>query len=291
MMPSYRVVVAHRREFEEVWWDKLNDFHAVFLAEGDSWCSYGSLKFRNLLLDMVLPYRALILNIAEPGDTLRRMHQTCENPEFYWFLRNQGGRRWDGIFLSGGGNDVIDAAWDPEQQKSWILRQPANPGAITRDNVHEVIDQVAFAQLMDYLKLNILKIIDEGRDGPGGNSHHVPLFMHTYGLLQPRNSSAKLGPVTRGPWLYPACLWLGIDRSLWIEVARLILAGLSATLKSIVRPNFHVIDTLAETITLVPAAPESTGNSNDWENEIHPNRGGYRKLAATWSTCIAGVVP
>jgi hypothetical protein len=41
---------------------------------------------------------------------------------------------------------------------------------------------------------------------------------------------------------------------------------------------------LTLTTTLIPAAPGTTGDSNDWDNEIHPNRSGYKKLAATWAT-------
>ena len=51
--------------------------------------------------------------------------------------------------------------------------------------------------------------------------------------------------------------------------------------------NVHVIDTLG---TLVRAAPDSRGNSNDWLNEIHPNAGGYRKLAAAWRATIEAVI-
>jgi len=34
----------------------------------------------------------------------------------------------------------------------------------------------------------------------------------------------------------------------------------------------------------------SNKRTNDWDNEIHPNRGGYRKLAETWAAEIARVV-
>ena len=60
-------------------------------------------------------------------------------------------------------------------------------------------------------------------------------------------------------------------------------------IKSINLPNFHVVDTLSLTTTLIPAAPGSKGSSNDWENEIHLNRQGYEKLATTWSPAIAQV--
>jgi hypothetical protein len=42
--------------------------------------------------------------------------------------------------------------------------------------------------------------------------------------------------------------------------------------------------------TLVRANPTERGNSNDWINEIHPNLGGYRKIAARLSARINAVL-
>jgi lysophospholipase L1-like esterase len=280
-MAAMRVKTVDRNEFDSEYWNRLNEFTWVFLAEGDSWFSYGSLKFRNVLLDLELPEKTLILNIAQPGDTLRRMHETCRNPELYFRLRNLGGRRWDAILLSGGGNDVIDAAWNDGIQAAEIFVRPADPASITSDNLRDIIKQPAYDSLFAYIAANVRQIVLEGRDQAGGNSVGVPLFMHTYALMQPRNAPVKhLG---LGPWLYQTCVWLGIDPSLWIEVARIVLDDLAATLRGLALPNFHIIDTLALATAMVPAAAGSSGNSNDWENEIHPNRGGYRKLAAIWS--------
>jgi lysophospholipase L1-like esterase len=285
-MPVVKTVF--RNEFEDQYTHQLNDFDWVFLAEGDSWFSYGSLRFRNVLLDMDLPQSALILNIAQPGDTLRRMHETCRNPELYFFLKNRGGRRWNAILLSGGGNDVIDAAWNGDIGAPEIFVKPADPAAITAANLRTIIKQPAYDALFEYIAANVQQIVLQGRDQAGGNSVDVPLFMHTYALLQPRNAPVKY--IKSGPWLYQACVWLGIDESLWIEVAKMVLSDLATTLKALDLPNFHVIDTLALTTSMLPSAPGTTGNSNDWENEIHPNRGGYRKLAATWSEEIANVL-
>jgi hypothetical protein len=288
-MPSYQVLTVNRRQFENEYWNQLNDFAWVFLAEGDSWFSYGSLKFRNVLLDMQLPYRTLILDTGEPGDTLRRMHETARNRELYFYLTNRSGRRWNAILLSGGGNDVIDASWNAEIGAPEIFNRPADPSSITLANLRDIIKQPAYDSLFAYIAANVRQIVLEGRDQPGGNSINVPLFMHTYALLQPRDAPVQV--LNRGPWLYHACRWLGIDQSLWIEVARMVLTDLATTLKALALPDFHVIDTLALTTSMVPAVSGSIGNSNDWENEIHPNRGGYRKLAGTWADELVKVLP
>ncbi len=268
-----------RPEFQQ----SLNQFAQVYLAEGDSWLSYGSTKFRNVLGSLALPLPACVLNIARPGDTLRRMHETTRNPQFFFYLRNKSGRRWSAIFLSGGGNDLIDAIWNSKTQRSDILLKPHTPADIDQTNLRSVINEEALADLLSYIKINVSQIVTEGRDQQDGDSIDVPLVMHTYALVQPRNSPVKF--FGGGPWLHPACVWLGIAPTLWRELSRLLLEELAACLKSINLPNFHVIDTLHLT-AMEPAEPGSKGNSNDWENEIHPNRGGYKKLAATWSAAI-----
>jgi len=283
------VTEVNAAKFENAdWCSTLNDYRRVILAEGDSWFSYGSTKFRNLPSALELPDPTCVLNIAEPGDTLRRMHETTRNPEFYFYLRNKNGRRWSAILLSGGGNDLIDAIWNERDQRSEILVRPADPSRIDASTLRSVVNEDALGALFRYLRTNIEQIVTEGRDGGDSESRWVPLFMHTYALVQPRNAPVKF--LGRGPWLYPACKWLGIDEGLWLELSRLLLGQLAACLKSIDLPNFFVIDTLAET-TLIAADPGSTGHSNDWENEIHPDRGGYRKLASVWSDELERLLP
>jgi lysophospholipase L1-like esterase len=48
------------------------------------------------------------------------------------------------------------------------------------------------------------------------------------------------------------------------------------------------VDTLG---TLTPALAGSPGQSNDWENEIHPTSAGYRLLAAKWKPVIENLLP
>jgi len=45
--------------------------------------------------------------------------------------------------------------------------------------------------------------------------------------------------------------------------------------------NIHVVDSRGATIR---AATGTTGESNDWENEIHPTPAGYSLLAKKWRT-------
>lgn len=221
------VIEVNATKFENAdWRTTLNDYRRVILAEGDSWFSYGSTKFRNVPSALELPDPTCVLNIAEPGDTLRRMHETTRNPEFYFYLRNKSGRRWSAILLSGGGNDLIDAIWNEKTKRSEILVQPADPTLIDASTLRNVVNEDALAALLSYIRANVVQIVEEGRDGGDSESRDVPLFMHTYALVQPRNAPVKY--LGKGPWLYPACVWLGIDESLWLDLSRMLLGELAA---------------------------------------------------------------
>jgi lysophospholipase L1-like esterase len=280
---------VNRAQFEdEDFQSGLNQFASVYLAEGDSWFSYGSLKFKNLLTFLALPVPVCVLNIAEPGDTLRRMENITSNAEFFFYLKNKSGRRWRAILLSGGGNDLIDAIWDTREQKSHILTRPVNAASIDQTNLRSVINQDALDALFNYIRINVAHIISV-RDSADSDSQGVPILMHTYALPRPRNSGVKFLKLRIGPWLFPACQWLGIDEALWLDLSRILLEELAGCIKSLSLPNVHVVDTLSTTTTMVPAAIGSKGDSNDWENEIHPNASGYTKLAATWADAIAAL--
>ena len=98
-----------------------------------------------------------------------------------------------------------------------------------------------------------------------------------------------------GPWLFKAFAGSGIDISLQQRIADLLTDGLADALLALdsasaggkALPAFHVIDTRN---TLVRANPTERGNSNDWINEIHPNLGGYRKIAARLSAKVNEVL-
>jgi hypothetical protein len=101
---------------------------------------------------------------------------------------------------------------------------------------------------------------------------------HSYDLTTPRNSPAQFLVPLAGPWLYPAMTEARIPDSEWNKVSDYLLDQLNRRLLSMQAklPNFHVAQTQG---TLNRAASGAIGASNDWDNEIHPRRRGYAKLA------------
>lgn len=258
-----------------------NEYSWKLLAEGDSWFSFGSWKLESLLTQLRLRRDAAVVTLAQPGDTIRHMADICSNSALRAMLSMTHGYSWDAILLSGGGNDVIDNA-------GAIVRPSAVPQP---DNLPaaDYVDDVALQATLAVVSAGYRAIVDL-RDSPNSPAVGVPIVTHRYDLATPRDSPATFLVLRRGPWLYPAMLGGRIPPSRWNDVSDYILGALGACLAGLelTLPNFHAVSSQG---TLKRAAPGTTGNSNDWDNEIHPNRGGFRKIAAKLAVPVDGLLP
>ncbi|MEO5882214.1 MAG: hypothetical protein ABIQ06_07340 [Caldimonas sp.] len=266
------------------------DYAWHFLAEGDSWFTIAAIPSSNLLFELRLGRWTQVLNLAYPGDTLRNIGTLARNKDLTRFLAKKNFcSHFDALLLSGGGNDLIAGAVELIRRKPHPGTDPAAP--------ESYIDATAFAALLLRAQEAFATIVSV-RDSAHSLSRGSPVFLHTYDYATPRNAPARfVGTVAiSGPWLFKAFTGSGIGISLQQRIADLLTDGLADALlqldsaggtngKSL--PAFHVIDTRN---TLVRANPTERGNSNDWINEIHPNLGGYRKIAARLSAKINEVL-
>jgi len=240
-----------------------------FLGEGDSWFSINAVPWSaNLLEQLRFNRSSIVLTLAQPGDTIRRMSDLSRNRLLAMHLGNpRFASRWDAVLFSGGGNDVIDAAG------SIIVRGSGNHPAA-------YIDALALETTLKVVRDGYRRIVDL-RDRPGSPNRRRPLVVHTYDYATPRNAPALfLGVRALGPWLYRALNLAGVrDLTLRQAIADLVIDAMAESLLALGEelPNFVVVDTRG---TLDRAAPTETGNDKDWLNEIHPNSRGYEKIAA-----------
>ncbi len=263
----------------------LDRFDKKCLAQGDSWFSIGHLppwSTTNLLQQMVLSKSVVAVNCARPGIELSHMTDGTNQQEFLRLLRGPLAYRWDGILLSGGGNDMIDAALSsaansPDQRL--LLNTAEWPTAIPAGSEGSAfISESGWQSFMSHMNDVFDQFVEE-RDR--GVNNGVPIFFHTYDFLTPRNAPAGPG---FGPWLYKAMNDVyGISPFYWQAVADEFLRRLRTLLQGIVnnRPgkNLHLIESLG---TLAAARPGTPSVDGDWENEIHPTPHGYSLLARKW---------
>jgi hypothetical protein len=262
------------------------------LAQGDSWFSIGAIppgRTTNLLLEMRGARRMVIVQCAVPGEVLSRFTDTSRAQGFLDLLARPPYRnRWDAILVSGGGNDLIDAAGSPPSAPAHLrlLRTAAergpNPGSAAA-----CISEPGWATFATHLGAVFDRLVDTRDAGP---NRGVPLLMHNYARVMPRPSPAGLG---QGPWLQPAFDAYAVPQGLRLALADELLRRLSALLQQLMerrrrkdrQANLHLVDTLGRA-GVVLSVPGTTGSSGDWVNEIHLTRAGYRKCTAIWAEAL-----
>ena len=248
---------------------------ARLLAEGDSWFTVNTTplpgKPQNLLHQLRFHKATEIINLARPGDHIRRMATISSNPALTQALSG-GGKRWNGILLSGGGNDFIDEA------KNILLKRTQRPAGAR--NPADFCDQARIRRLVNEIQKSYRQIAAL-RDRPTGPGRRIPILTHTYDYATPRDAPASFFIQRLGPWLIKAMRHGEVPQQHWIPIADYLADRLAEALLDLTRgpnaiKNFHVVETRN---TLKRAEFGTTGDSHDWLNEIHPNAAGYDKLA------------
>jgi lysophospholipase L1-like esterase len=84
-------------------------------------------------------------------------------------------------------------------------------------------------------------------------------------------------------WMQPKLVAAGVPQHLWVPISDYLIEHMARLLRGLDLVDFHVVNTLG---TIQRAAPGATGSSGEWDNEIHPSRRGYAKLAAKMSAAI-----
>ncbi len=269
----------------------FSPFSWRFLAQGDSWFSFGSLlpwATSNLLNPLELAASACAVNCAAPGKELVHMVDARRDPSFLNLLLGRFEMPWTALLLSGGGNDLIDAIRTPFVDAHGDAIEPARRLLLTpaeRGDVSSAagyISEDGWATFETYLVAQFHEFV-AARDDARSQSRGVPIFCHTYDIVTPRNAGAGLN---HGPWLWPALNAYDVPEADRIGLARAFLERLQALMLGLDLPNLHVVATQG---TLQPADAVS-GPSHDWENEIHPNPGGYAKLAQPYGAAIDAVL-
>ena len=278
----------------------LEQFAHRFLAEGDSWFTIGTLNFfdaSNLLFELEFEHTSTVVSCAYPGDTLQHMVDFWKDRHFRRLLSVRNfALDWDGILLSAGGNDLIDAVQVPPVDKDGnaiaadrrILLTPAEAaqqaaaGAAAR-----YVSEAGWTRFANYLDANFRIIVQE-RDR--GRNAGRPIFLHTYAVPTVRPSGAL--PTSLG-WLFPAFVAAGIPPADRQAVSDLMFARLRKLLMDLDSdsgaatslPHVHVFDSAA-LAAIVPAEQGAAGSSNDWSNEIHLTWEGYRKVGREFGPFI-----
>lgn len=238
--------------------------------------SIGAVPSSNMLEPLKFSQITLLKNLAKPGDTGRNMSSIASNPDLAKMINDQKfSHKWDLIFISGGGNDLIDMAKD-------II---CNPSMGAGKHFLDYIDRVELAILKKRLQEGYRHISNLRKSSK--RNVETPIAVHVYDYPTPRDAKARfLGANVGGPWLFLALNGRDVPVDFWISITDYIFEEMGRILLELefLLPNFHVITGTRE--VLVRARLGETGPDGDWLNEIHPTAGGYKKLAEIISPAL-----
>jgi lysophospholipase L1-like esterase len=270
-------------------WEMLNitdhdinppDFHWLMLAEGDSWFSLGSILGNNLINQLHFQHGVLIAQTAMPGDTMEHMADWWSDATLSRLVKGPQAWAFNAVLLSGGGNDLIDAI-DAKFAGQRLLKKFAATDAPPQ-TPEDCVQAGQWQRFEAYLRENF-RLFSQLLTTSQRNKQ-TPVFVHTYDVPTPNHTPAT--PFGKA-WLLPALEAHNIPPALYQPLTDHLFKKLGDVIRTLGLANFHVIDTAG---TLVPADSGATGDSNDWLNEIHPNAGGYAKLAERWRQKIEAVL-
>jgi hypothetical protein len=236
----------------------------AILAIGDSWFWYP--KVSNLLAEISAAVKPDYSNIMALGYLGARLEEYVNGKYAAAFARElRPGYLpyYSAILISGGGNDAVD----------WGLCLKDDCSAET--TALGCMDQRGLSERMTDLGGWLLAMITEVHAAfDDARLRRADIFIHCYDYAPPNGKGFKapiFGVPLSGPWLKPAMdkRHVPLDYLLRKEIVRLFIDSLAKTFAEFDSPQdrVYVIESQG---TLDP--------DNDWDNELHPNGEGFRKL-------------
>jgi hypothetical protein len=234
----------------------------VAVSEGDSWFDYPF--FLNIIdlvenADLFAHYR-----LEQSGDTVKNMIGTATGVRNLRLIVEQVQPLC--VLFSGGGNDLADAA-------ATLFVPGAESDPLT------CVDEPAVRALLGTIEDRYRVMVRE--IGP-----IAPIIAHGYDYFAPSPAPVRFNGIAIGigPWIHPAMVAQGITSpAAQRTIARWLIDEFHLMLEHVQQDHplsFVAVD-LRGTLDI----------DADWENEIHPTRVGFRKVAAVFIEAIRDRLP
>lgn len=245
------------------WDDLLWAYHTSIpkpkriLAEGDSWLAYPQLLgVKNIVWHLANndDYKdVLLLSLAYSGDTAVSMLTNREK-----FLETISHYEFDYLLFSGGGNDIV-GKWDFD----FILNEYK-----TGMTAEDCVNTKRFERRIEQIKLAYMDLL-EYTFTYAKSKDSIKIITHTYDKAIPN----KKGVVSNTSWMWPYLVAKGItNNSIQRKIALNVLGAFADMI------NELASSTIAEERFIV-VETRGTIIEDEWENEIHPNTKGFKKIA------------
>jgi len=245
------------------------------LCFGDSWFQYPP---RPIDLNKQLARRfrgTLFLNEGVPGRDSAQWKIGLPRVQ-----REISAFAFDAILLSMGGNDVVG-----EELREYLKTeaQPQAAGSTALGEIPPAVFRHVRLELFEHALGYAIKDFKEVVQYRDMSSRESIIYVHTYDYIFPDGRPFKLGPITVGPWAKPALEEVGlVDPLQQRMVTDWLLDQFARALKAFAsqNANMRVVDSRG-TLT----------SKRQWQNEIHPTRSGFERIAREcWVPALTGVL-
>lgn len=229
-------------------------------ADGDSWFDY-PLPFLEPA-DVITEIgnsgapRPVILNMAHHGDPAISVMGVTQRLRMIEALADPRNGRFDAILISAGGNDIAG-----EQFCLWLNQY--QPGYAPADG----LDMARLRHILGVIESACIDLIEVRDELPGYTPQNKPvIFMHGYDFPLPNGK----GVCGAGPWLKPSLeyrKWVNSTDA--VAIVKLIMIEFDRLLQGIEQRYPRVVYVRTQG-ALTPG---------DWDNELHPKKKGFEKIA------------
>jgi hypothetical protein len=240
------------------------------LAEGDSWFDFpfGGRPFRGG--DVIERLRDLIpfpiLSLAVRGDEARTMLGVAQRRRLRELLEDRE-RDFNVLLFSGGGNDIVG-----EPFRLWIRDRDVAGGDPAR-----ALNDAAFGCILQVVRTAYEDLLDL-RDKIAAQGRSITVLLHAYDWGVP----SGVGVCGYGPWLHPSLEDRGwTDAAECRAVVREALTRFADLLEDIARQYNDV----------VVVRTQGTLGVTEWNDELHPNRAGFPKIARKFHEALKARFP
>jgi hypothetical protein len=232
---------------------KQNPTWPVIISEGDSWFSFPLHANTIDWLDAMAASKISLLRLEKSGDGLLEIFNSKQKEKLRKYLKRYP---VEALLFSGGGNDIAGKDLLP-------LLKDKKPGMGWEDCIHKG----RVKRRLDQLKLAYLDLVDIRND----YRKSCVIYVHGYDYAIPDGKKANVIPgISAGPWLKPHFDAKGITN---LQDSTKIIRWL------IDRFNDMLIDLAKKNSDFIHIQTRKTLTKNEWNDELHPSRIGFEKVA------------
>jgi hypothetical protein len=224
----------------------------VIISEGDSWFSFPIHANTIDVLDEKMAKRKIsLLRLEKDGEKALRIVGGSQKAKLAGFLKRYP---VNALLFSGGGNDVVGQDLLP------LLNQK-QPGMTWKDCINEMTTGARIDRLRSAY-VDLVHLRDENRPD-------CRIYIHGYDWAIPTGRGAVLWGIKVGPWMKPFLEQKGItDPGDQKAIIRELLVRFNA-----------MLDGVAQNPKVVRVETLGTLAENEWNDELHPTRKGFEKIA------------